>query len=122
RLWSLPLPASIRKIRVNPRLSKRNVTQPGVSFPFDASIEDSPDNEIRGDVDIFVEHGGHAFAQVEGLSLLTIAEGTPADDRIFFTKTAWDVAIPNAELVVASNNTAAANDDDDDDVSAQKEK
>jgi hybrid polyketide synthase/nonribosomal peptide synthetase ACE1 len=105
RMWTLYLPASIRRVRVNPVLAKRNTTETR-SFPFNASIEDSPANEIRGDVDIFVGHRKQAFVQVEGLSQLTIADALPSDDRIFFTKTAWGVASPNGELVVDSKGSS----------------
>ncbi|TAQ90374.1 hypothetical protein B7494_g1325 [Chlorociboria aeruginascens] len=105
RLWTLHLPTTFGKIRVNPSLGKQRVTEE-VHFPFNATLVDGHPLEIRGDVDIFAGDAEEAFIQIEDIGLTAVAAATPNNDRPFFSETVWGVATPNAEVVTNSSERA----------------
>jgi hybrid polyketide synthase/nonribosomal peptide synthetase ACE1 len=105
RLWTLHLPTTLGKIRVNPSLGKQRVTEE-LQLPFYATLIDGRPLEIRGDVDIFTPDGEAAFIQIEGISITALAAATADDDRPFFSETVWGVATPNAEIVVQDSERA----------------
>jgi hybrid polyketide synthase/nonribosomal peptide synthetase ACE1 len=96
RLWSVHLPTSIRKIKVNPSLCNLCAGQE-VKLRFRSAITSERSSEIEGDVDIYLEHGQHAMLQLEGLHTKPLANATSSNDSPLFLETVWDVGRPNRE-------------------------
>ena len=102
RLWSLHVPTSIHRIRVNPSLCYPH-TDREVLLPFDSILSDSTGAIIHGDVDIYTPDGRNAIIQVEGVSVVPFAPASAADDCQMFSHLVWGVAFPDGEMIAENN-------------------
>ncbi len=97
RLWSLHVPTAIRTIRLNPEVCASLPTT-GAQVPVCATI-DSTSDTFSGCIDLFSEDGQRGMIQIEDLSIKTFAPATKADDRVLFTYTKFDSAVPDGASV-----------------------
>lgn len=88
RLWAPFLPATVKRVRINPTRSQR-ACPTGNGFLADCYIQHSSSRTICGDVDIFCGQSHHPTIQVEGLRCSALSTPTPANDRNVFTRTVW---------------------------------
>ncbi|KAL8986722.1 MAG: hypothetical protein Q9177_004009, partial [Variospora cf. flavescens] len=91
RLWSLHVPTSIGRIRVNPELCLSLPTSDS-QVPVCAILADT--KEFYASIDLFSEDGQQGMVQVEDLTIKPFAPATKADDRRLFSHTLFDVAAP----------------------------
>ena len=98
RLWSLSVPTAIGTIRVNPELCASLPTS-GSKVPVCATIDDESES-FSASIDLFNENGEHGMIQVEDLVIRPFAPATKADDRVVFTHTKFDFALPDGAAVV----------------------
>lgn len=98
RLWSLHLPTSIRRIKVNPSLCTSKSKR--VAFlPFDSALSHEEGTAIYGDVSIYAEHGEYPMVQVEGIHAVPFSGATVENDTHIFSQTSWNLALPNGDVV-----------------------
>ncbi|KAL8974635.1 MAG: hypothetical protein Q9197_001123 [Variospora fuerteventurae] len=97
RLWSLHVPTSIGRIRVNPKLCLSLPTS-GSRVPVSAILADT--KEFYASIDLFSEDGQQGMVQVEDLTIKPLAPATKADDRRLFSHTLFDVAAPDGTSIV----------------------
>ncbi|KAJ0115637.1 hypothetical protein J7T55_010460 [Diaporthe amygdali] len=100
-LWSMHVPVSVRRIRVNPGLCAEEMSR-GQCLSFDAFRPDGV-NSISGDVDVFPTNSTHALLQVEGLECIPLSPATAKDDKILFSSTVWGPAFPDAGRFCSNN-------------------
>ncbi|MCJ1434188.1 hypothetical protein MMC27_003555 [Xylographa pallens] len=104
RLYSLHVPVSIRRIRVDATLCRFNDDR---SLAFDSVLaaDGSSSNSagIVGDVDIFNADGSQGMIQVEGIHVIPFAPATAAQDTQMFFENVSGVSFPDGELVVSGN-------------------
>ncbi|KAI5918389.1 hypothetical protein F4810DRAFT_715562 [Camillea tinctor] len=96
-LWSLHVPTAIRSIRINPEVCAMQPTS-GSRVPV-SSVLNNASESFLGCVDLFSEDGHHGMIQVEDLVIKPFAPATEADDRVMFTSTKFDVALPDGAAV-----------------------
>lgn len=104
RLWSLHIPTSIGRIRVNPQqcaalpISRTQV-------PVWCSVTGGLDarNLLSASIDILNDTSGvpSSMVQVEDLVMKPFAPATEADDRSLFSSIRWEVAVPDGNVAVA---------------------
>jgi len=99
RLWSVHLPTSIKKIRINPSLCELSAGQESI-VRFKSTITSGREIEIEGDVELYEPNGANAIMQLEGLHTKPLGQATPANDRGLFLETVWDIAEPSRELAL----------------------
>lgn len=100
RLWSLSVPVSIGTIRVNPEVCAALSTS-GCKVPVFAVL-DSEAEFFSATIDVFDEDGEHGMVQVEDLAVQPFAPATAADDRVMFTHTIFDGALPDGAAAVGN--------------------
>ena len=98
RLWSLSVPTAIGTIRVNPEVCASLPTS-GTNVPVCATI-DGESESFSASIDLFNEDGEHGMIQVEDLAIKPFAPATKADDRVVFTNTKYDFALPDGAAVM----------------------
>lgn len=96
RLWSLHVPTSFSKLRVNPALCGRNWTG-AAAAPFTAMTADATGPGIFGDVSIYSVESQEAAIQLEGMRAVPFSEATVADDKKVFSHTVWKSLNPSGE-------------------------
>ncbi|RAK98120.1 putative hybrid PKS/NRPS enzyme EqiS-like protein [Aspergillus ibericus CBS 121593] len=102
-LWSLHVPTSIRRIRVNPFHCVSEDDMP-LELSFDATlVETVTANETLGDVVILAPDGQQAMLQVEGVSSVPFTKATQADDRNIFSEMVWKRAEADGASVLADH-------------------
>ncbi|KAH3986904.1 bifunctional polyketide synthase/nonribosomal peptide synthetase phmA [Parastagonospora nodorum] len=99
RLWSVHLPTSIKKIRINPSLCENSAGQEAV-LHFKSTITSGRSTEIQGDVELYDTNGVNSIMQLEGLHTKPLGHATPENDRTLFLETIWDTAEPTKELAL----------------------
>ncbi|KAL7941948.1 hypothetical protein V8C42DRAFT_360388 [Trichoderma barbatum] len=97
RLWSLHVPTSIRRIRINPELCA-SLPSSATQIPVSSVLADS--DVFSASIDLFNEDGDQVMIQVEDLTIKPFAPATEADDRRLFSYTKLDVASPDGPSVV----------------------
>ncbi|KAI9927011.1 hypothetical protein MW887_003392 [Aspergillus wentii] len=100
QLWSLHLPTSIERIRINPSLCGRNWVDVS-NVPFVASLDvhgAKGGSGFQGDVEIQDITGDYTAVQVEGLRVVPFTPATAADDQNLFYSLHWVDAEPNADI------------------------
>ncbi|KAL7935507.1 hypothetical protein V8C35DRAFT_333983 [Trichoderma chlorosporum] len=97
RLWSLHVPTSIRRIRINPELCA-SLPSSATQIPVSSVLADS--DVFSASIDLFNEDGEQVMIQVEDLTIKPFAPATEADDRRLFSYTKLDVASPDGPSVV----------------------
>jgi len=103
RLWSLHVPTSFSRLRVNPCLCGPNWSS-AESVAFDSIALDGGGGGggrggILGDVDIFGQEAQNVAIQLEGMRAVPFAEATSATDKKLFSFTSWRSMYPDEELV-----------------------
>ncbi|KAI0436038.1 beta-ketoacyl synthase domain-containing protein [Xylaria telfairii] len=96
RLWSLHVPTSFSKLRINPALCGRNWTG-AAAAPFTAMTADATGPGIFGDVSIYSVESQEAAIQLEGMRAVPFSEATVADDKKVFSHTVWRSLNPSGE-------------------------
>jgi amino acid adenylation domain-containing protein len=91
-LWTTYLPTKIRRLIVDTGVSYRESTG-DVKLGIDAFITKSSSTVIEADVHLSGPDGQYTGVQVEGLSLKSITEPRPSDDRLVFAETVWDMDV-----------------------------
>ncbi|KAL8383428.1 hypothetical protein RB595_006943 [Gaeumannomyces hyphopodioides] len=103
RLWTLHLPTSIRKIKLNPSLCGGQLSG-SPEVPFVASMPPEIDGSradrtgFQGDVEIHNPSGDHSILQVEGLHVVPFTPADASDDQKVFYALDWIDAEPNADV------------------------
>ncbi|KAK2022912.1 beta-ketoacyl synthase domain-containing protein [Colletotrichum zoysiae] len=102
RLWSLHLPTRIDKIRINPSLCGRHLSEtaqvPFVASMSDGEAESRSTSGFQGDVEIHDYSEDHTAVQVEGLHVVPFTPASAADDQQQFYATHWVHSEPNADV------------------------
>lgn len=99
RLWSVHLPTSIERIRINPALCENTAGREAV-LHFKSTITSGRSTEIQGDVELYDTDGVNAIMQLEGLHTKPLGHAIPENDRTLFLETVWDTAEPIRELAL----------------------
>ena len=63
-------------------------------------IIDGESKSFSASIDLFNEDGEYGIIQVEDLAIKPFAPATKVDDRIVFTNTKYDFALPNGAAVI----------------------
>ena len=104
RLWSISVPTAIGTIRVNPEVCASLPTS-GSKVPVCAEL-DGESESFSASIDVFSEDGEYGMIQVEDLIIKPFAPASKVDDRVMFTRTKFDIALPDGAVVV--NNIRAS--------------
>ncbi|KAI1174428.1 PKS-NRPS hybrid [Nemania sp. FL0916] len=99
RLWSVHLPTSIKKIRINPSLCENSAGRETV-LHFKSTITSGRLTEIEGDVELYEPGGTNAIMQLEGMHTKPLGHATKGNDRTLFFNTVWETAEPSRELAL----------------------
>lgn len=102
RLGSLSVPTAMKALRVNPEVCASLPTS-GSKVPVIAALD--PEFEgFSASIDLLGEDAGNSMVHVEDIVLKPFAPATAADDRVMFTHTKFDYALPDgtAALNLAS--------------------
>ena len=98
RLWSLSVPTAVGTIRVNPEVCASLPTSRS-KVPVCAAL-DGESESFSASIELFNEDGEHGMIQVEDLVIKPFAPATKADDRVMFTHTKFDSALPDGAAAV----------------------
>ncbi|KXX75016.1 Nonribosomal peptide synthetase 14 [Madurella mycetomatis] len=99
-LWSLHVPASVGRVRVNPALCGAVWTRsPSPSLSFDSASRDlaASSGGFSGEVSAYVSGSPHAAVQIEDVRIVPVAAATVADDTKVFSRMSWVDVHPDAE-------------------------
>ncbi|KAL2048919.1 hypothetical protein ABVK25_010772 [Lepraria finkii] len=99
QLWSLHLPTSISRIRINPHLGALIAGQ-SIDLMFDSAIIESSRAGIFGNVNLYTPHVENALLQLEGMRAVPFAGATSKNDINLFSSMTWGPASLNGEAVV----------------------
>lgn len=97
RLWSIHVPTSFGRIRVNPAVCA-SLPESQTKVPVSASLLDGSE-VMSANLDIFDETGHCGMVQVEDLTFSPFAPATESDDRRLFWNMKLDVAAPERASV-----------------------
>ena len=106
QLWSLHLPTTIKRIRINPRLSASIAGQDS-QLTFDSTIGSSTRSGISGDVSLYISNNEHAVLQLEGMQAVPFTEGTINNDANIFSSMEWGSADLSGEAAVGSDRASS---------------
>ncbi|KAI1176375.1 beta-ketoacyl synthase domain-containing protein [Nemania sp. FL0916] len=110
-LWSLHVPTSFSKLRINPALCGGNWLGGASSVPFSASSVSTTKPGIVGDVSIYGVDSQHAAIQLEGMTAVPFSEATVSDDKKIFSRTVWGNLHPSGEEVSFDDNITQEDED-----------
>ena len=101
RLWSLHIPVSIGRIRID--ASRFHANYDGdlsldAAITMDGSVTGQPG--IAGDLNIFSGDGKHGLIQVEGIRVIPFAAASQSQDAQMFFTNILGVAFPDGELAM----------------------
>lgn len=102
QLWSMHLPTSIRRIRINPQLCALTSGQ-DMQLTFDSRMDYSTRSEICGDVNLYTPSDEHAMLQLEGMKAVPFTAATIEHDTNIFSTTQWGPAGISGEAAVGSS-------------------
>ncbi|KAI0194230.1 beta-ketoacyl synthase domain-containing protein [Astrocystis sublimbata] len=108
RLWSLHVPTSFSKLRLNPSLCGPNWATAGGAAPFTSVASDAGESGILGDVSIYDAGSQHAAVQIEGMRAVPFTEATAADDKKMFSRTTWRELNPNGDEAARGDEVSEA--------------
>lgn len=96
RLWTLHVPTTIDRIKINPTACPPNAGL-GVELPFNTGLapQEAGTYGFTGDVAIYDEAGKHCLVQCESLRVSALARPNEASDRHIFSETLWDLVEPD---------------------------
>jgi hybrid polyketide synthase/nonribosomal peptide synthetase ACE1 len=97
-LWSLHVPSTFSRIRVNPCLCGSNWADKA-SVPFESTSSDRDFTGFVGDVELYDSSSNNLAIQVEGMKAVPIASTTAAADKKLFSHTIWKSDTPDCEAV-----------------------
>ncbi|KAI1116691.1 beta-ketoacyl synthase domain-containing protein [Nemania sp. NC0429] len=107
-LWTLHLPARIRRLRVNCSLCGDH-WRGADKVPFVATLPvvrgGSTEYGFKGDVEIHHHNSDYCAVQVEGLHVIPFTPATAANDQQTFYVTDWVNSEPNADIPGAYEST-----------------
>ncbi|KAF6220917.1 hypothetical protein HO133_002597 [Letharia lupina] len=106
QLWSLHVPTSIKRIRVNPELCSSLSTSP-TRLPVSAVLQEPASISMNSNVDVFSADGQETVIQVEGLVMKPLAPALATDDRPMFSTTQYGVTSPVGNTVVGNDYPSA---------------
>lgn len=95
-LWSLHVPTTFNRIRVNPSLCGSAWGETG-SVPVSAATFKGSGIGLLGDVDIYGSNTPHAAIQVQGVKAVPFAAATAADDEKLFARFHWASISPDGD-------------------------
>ena len=98
RLWSLSVPTAIGTIRVNPEVCASLPTSRS-KVPI-CAVLDGESESFSASIDMFSEYGEHGMVQIEDLVIKPFAPAAKADDRVVFTHTKFEFALPDGAAAV----------------------
>ena len=99
QLWSLHLPTTISRIRINPYLGAMIAGQ-RIDLMFDSAIIESSRAGIFGNVNLYTPHVENALLQLEGMRAVPFAGATSKNDIDLFSSMTWGPASLNGEAAV----------------------
>ncbi|KAI9687177.1 MAG: putative Hybrid PKS-NRPS biosynthetic cluster [Bathelium mastoideum] len=89
-IGSTYLPSRIRRIIVDPAQTYRDASGE-TDIKMESHISRSDSSLIEVDINLCDGKSGRPGVQVDGLVLKAIAQPSPANDRLLFAKTVWDI-------------------------------
>lgn len=87
---TLFLPTTLHRLVVDPS-RVGGLSLPGTVTDIDSFITHSSSSTMTGDIHVLDSSGASTSIQIEGLFWKLLSEATPANDRLLFSRTAWDV-------------------------------
>ena len=106
QLWSLHLPTSIDRIRIDLRLCGSIAVQSDL-LPFDSIVRQNQRSGIYGDVKVYCGHDEQMIAQLEGVQAIPFTPSTSADDSHVFSLMQWGLAGLSGEIAVGSERASS---------------
>ncbi|KAJ5429570.1 hybrid PKS-NRPS biosynthetic cluster [Penicillium cf. griseofulvum] len=101
------LPVHIERLAVNPNVSYR-IAKDEAQMEADAFVTTSNSKLLKGDIQVHQCESQHVALQVEGISMRSMSEPQPENDRCLFSEIVWG---PDVSLGVAEVPSRAAKDD-----------
>ena len=106
QLWSLHLPTSIDRIRVNLRLCASIAGQSSL-LPFDSVVRKNQRSGIFGDAKVYCGPDEQMIVQLEGIQAVPFTPATSADDSHVFSTMQWGPAGLSGETAVGSERASS---------------
>ncbi|KAL5362627.1 hypothetical protein BJX96DRAFT_177333 [Aspergillus floccosus] len=106
-IWAPYLPIHIERLAVRPNVSYR-IGKVETQMEADAFVTAANSTLLEGDIHIYQCESQHATLQVEGISMKSMSEPQPENDRCLFSETVWG---PDVSLGVTEVASRAAKDD-----------
>ena len=106
QLWSLHLPTSIDRIRVNLRLCASIAGQSSL-LPFDSVVRKNQRSGIFGDAKVYSGPDEQMIVQLEGIQAVPFTPATSADDSHVFSTMQWGPAGLSGEIAVGSERASS---------------
>ncbi|KAL4759444.1 uncharacterized protein BDW70DRAFT_161729 [Aspergillus foveolatus] len=106
-IWAPYLPIHIERLAVNPSVSYRSAKDEA-QMEADAFVTASNSTLLKGDIQLYQIDSQHATIQVEGISMKSMSEPQPENDRCLFSETVWG---PDVSLGVSEVTSRATEDD-----------
>ena len=106
QLWSLHLPTTIDRIRVNLRLCASLAGHNNL-LPFDSVVRKNQRSGIFGDAKVYSGPDEQIVVQLEGIQAVPFTPATRADDSHVFSTMQWGLAGLSAEVAVGSERASS---------------
>ncbi|KAL4903195.1 hypothetical protein BDW74DRAFT_180062 [Aspergillus multicolor] len=106
-IWAPYLPVHIERVAVNPN-SSFLTTDGETQMEADAFVTTSNSTLLKGDIHLYSVDSPHASLQVEGISMKSMSEPQPENDKCLFSETVWG---PDVSLGVGEVTSRAVKDD-----------
>ncbi|EAW16804.1 putative hybrid NRPS/PKS enzyme [Aspergillus fischeri NRRL 181] len=106
-IWAPYLPIHIERLAVNPNVTYR-IGKDETQMEADAFVTAADSTLLKGDIQLYQCESQHATLQVEGISMKSMSEPQPENDRCLFSETVWG---PDVSLGVTEVASCAAKDD-----------
>jgi hybrid polyketide synthase / nonribosomal peptide synthetase ACE1 len=100
RLWSLHVPKTIERIRIDP-VAYSAEARTNSHIKLTARLEDPDSSSIYGHIDLFSEQNQLVLLQVEGFLSIPLSKASAADDSQMYTKVVWEPADPDGDVALA---------------------
>lgn len=101
-LWSLHVPTSISRIRVDPAICSSEWSQLS-KLTFESSTVASDGPGIYGDVDMFAKDDARVVFQIQGMRAVPFTAATERDDKKIFSTFVWDQISPDGNEVASDD-------------------
>ena len=100
-IWAPYLPIHIERLAVNPNVSYR-AADLETEMEADAFVTTANSTLLKGDIQLYRYESQHASLQVEGISMKSMSEPQPENDRCLFSETVWGPDVSTGVTEVAS--------------------